>query len=78
MGLAGSNHIFRRSSQKCKEKFEEEPLKSLDVHVFDMTKSPITRYNIETALFGGDDGIHPTAETHKVLAREIARRISNA
>lgn len=61
-----------------KEKFEEEPLKSLDVHVFDMTKSPITRYNIETALIGGDDGIHPTAQTHKVLAREIARRISNA
>lgn len=61
-----------------KEKFEEEPLKSLDVHVFDMTKGPITRYNIETALIGGDDGIHPTAETHKVLAREIARRISNA
>lgn len=59
-----------------KEKLDEEPLKALDVHVIDMTKTPaITRYNIETAL---SDGLHPTAECHEALAREIARRIAFA
>lgn len=61
-----------------KAKFEEDAMKALGVRVIDLTKTIITRYNIDTTLLGGDDGLHPTAETHKVLAREIARRINNA
>ena len=59
-----------------KSKFEEDTLKALDIHVIDMTKTPaITRYNIDTAL---SDGLHPTADCHKELAKDIARRISLA
>jgi lysophospholipase L1-like esterase len=59
-----------------KAKFEEDTLKALDIHVIDMTKTPaITRYNIDTALL---DGLHPTADCHEVLAKEIARRMALA
>ena len=58
-----------------KAKFEEDNFKALNVHVIDMTKTPaITRYNLTTTL---GDGLHPTAECHKELAKEISRRIIN-
>lgn len=57
-----------------KAKFEEDDWKALNIHVIDMTKNPaITRYNLETNL---GDGLHPTVECHKELAKEIARRIA--
>ena len=80
--LSDSSYCFGNTLQtfvnRMKSKFEEETIKALNIHVLDMTKTPaITRYNLDTTLIGGDDGIHPTAETHRILAREIARRISN-
>lgn len=59
-----------------KDRFAEEPLKDLDIHVVDMTKTPaITRYNINTALL---DGLHPTSDCHGLLAKEIAKILAQA
>lgn len=67
-------NILQAFINMMKAKFEEDTFKSFHINVIDMTKTPaITRYNIDTAL---GDGLHPTAECHKELAKEIARRIA--
>lgn len=63
-----------------KEKFEEASFKAYRVELIDMTEcAAINRQNITTALIdnrssgGSDYGLHPTAATHAVLGKEIAR-----
>lgn len=61
-----------------KAKFEEEDFKSFHVHVIDMVECPaINRYNM-TSADTFIDSVHPSAECHKELAKEIARRIALA
>ena len=57
-----------------KAKFDESSFKALRVSLIDMVEcEAINRHNITTALA---DGLHPTAATHVVLGKEIARRIA--
>lgn len=56
-----------------KAKFEEANFKALDVKLIDMVECPaINRHNMDVATV---DGLHPSAETHAELGKEIARRI---
>lgn len=68
-----------------KEKFEEASFKAYHVELIDMTEcAAINRQNITTALIddrssgGSDYGLHPTAATHAVLGKEIARIIAES
>lgn len=66
-------HTLMELIRMIKDRFESEPLKSLDVHLIDMTECPaLNRRNITTALI---DGLHTSAETNVLLGRDIARRL---
>lgn len=68
------NHTLQDFINMMKAKFEEDTFKAFHINVIDMTECPaINRYNITTALM---DNLHPTAETHIALGKEIARRIA--
>lgn len=66
-----------------KAKFNEASFKAYRVELIDMTEcAAINRNNITTALIddrssgGTDFGLHPTAATHAILGKEIARFIA--
>lgn len=70
------NYTLNTFINMMKAKFEEETFRAFNVKVIDMRECPaINRYNIKTALM---DNLHPTAETHIELGKEIARRIALA
>lgn len=57
-----------------KAKFTEADFKALNVEIIDMVECPaINRHNMDVATV---DGLHPSAETHAELGKEIARLLS--
>ena len=77
LGYAGDNNPLRPYAHTLlefigmlKERFALSPLNAYNVQIIDLTEGvAINRKNITTALI---DNLHPTAETHIELGKEIA------
>ena len=83
LGFSGDNNqnncysaTLQQFINRIKAKFDEPAYRALNVELIDLTEcNAINRHNIDTNTI---DGLHPTADAHKELGKEIARILALA